>query len=248
MIPYLPKDSPFPAVSMALDDPNGLLAAGADLSSERLIEAYSQGIFPWYSEGEPLLWWSPDPRMVFIIDDFKIKKSVCKTLKKHALTVTLNTAFEAVINACTLPRKDEEGTWITDEMLAAYLQLHHLGYAHSVEVWQQQKLVGGIYGVAVGEVFCGESMFSDISNGSKIALSCLIKYLKNYHFSLIDCQVESPHLISLGAINISRDEYLTYIQQSQPYISKQIWQPQTLNWQQLLKPLQSIQSNAGAYV
>lgn len=208
MLPYLLKDTPFPSAESALNDPNGLLAAGGDLSSERLMRAYSQGIFPWYSIDEPILWWSPDPRCVFIIDQFKVKKSVIKTIRQRSLKITINFAFNQVLNECALPRSDQDGTWITDEMIQAYNQLNQKGLAHSVEVWEGASLVGGIYGVAHNNIFCGESMFSRIPNGSKIALSALVGYLKQYSFILIDCQLENPHLTSLGAINISRKEYL----------------------------------------
>lgn len=239
MLPYLSKNSAFPDINSASDNPNGLLAAGGDLSPERLMQAYSQGIFPWYSADEPILWWSPDPRTVFPINDFKVHKSAVKTLKKLNLNITLNSAFEQVINACAKPRNGEsnqkQATWITSEMQQAYCQLHLQGLAHSVEVWQQEKLVGGIYGVASRRVFCGESMFSDVSNGSKIALSCLIKYLQTADFQLIDCQVENQHLISLGAVNISRKEYIATLMQTTAHtLTEDFWQQQDLNWQKLL--------------
>ncbi|NRA93141.1 MAG: leucyl/phenylalanyl-tRNA--protein transferase, partial [Psychroserpens sp.] len=178
MLPYLEPNSDFPHPSHALIEPNGLLAVGGDLSPEMLLRAYSNGIFPWYSNDEPIMWWSPDPRTVFIIDTFKPQKSVKKTIKKHKLRVSLNEDFSGVIKGCSLPRGEETGTWIIPKMLDAYQHLHSLGHAHSVEVWQEHELVGGIYGVFCNNVFCGESMFSKISNGSKIALSCLIAYLQ----------------------------------------------------------------------
>ncbi|MCW8878561.1 MAG: leucyl/phenylalanyl-tRNA--protein transferase [Kangiellaceae bacterium] len=243
MLPYLTTQMPFPPVNKALNEPNGLLAAGGDLSAERLIQAYSHGIFPWYSEGEPILWWSPDPRMVFFIDRFKVRRSVKQTLKRNRLAVTLNSDFEQVMRRCSLPRSEENGTWITEEMILAYCNLHALGRAHSVEVWQynelddkqNRKLVGGIYGVNVNGVFCGESMFSEISNGSKIALSGLVKYLQTSGFKLVDCQIENPHLSSLGAINISRKLYLNILKNSKVQLTqpKDLWQERELNWQKL---------------
>ena len=245
MLPYLSTEIPFPPVEQALDDPNGLLAAGADLSSERLMQAYSKGIFPWYSPGEPILWWSPDPRTVFFVDHFKVHKSVLKTLRKQNLRVTLNSGFKQTIKRCSLPRSEENGTWITTEMIEAYCDLHHQGFAHSLEVWQDKELVGGIYGVAVGGVFCGESMFSGISNGSKIALSCLARYLKYQGFKLIDCQIENPHLIRLGASNISRRLYLDMLNAGrQLTYDESVWQPQQLNWQTLLDSKRNDFTNA----
>jgi len=235
MLPYLNSDTPFPKVDDALVEPNGLLAAGADLSSNRLMRAYEKGIFPWYSPGEPILWWSPDPRAVFFVDNFKVKKGVKKTLKNKELTVTLNKDFKRVISECAAPRGDDNGTWITKEMLLAYASLHQHGHAHSVEVWQDDQLVGGIYGVATGKVFCGESMFSRISEGSKIALTCLIYYLKENGFKLVDCQIENPHLSKLGSSLISRDLYLELLHKGQSFSAPQsIWQTKTLNWQTLL--------------
>jgi leucyl/phenylalanyl-tRNA---protein transferase len=240
MLPYLNNESPFPPQHLALSDPNGLLAAGASLSMSRLLDAYSKGIFPWYSDGEPIMWWSPDPRTVFFIDQFKVNKSVIKTLKKLKLKVTLNQAFEEVIQCCSEPRLNKQGqydgTWITQEMMDAYINMHLHGHAHSIEVWQNGELVGGIYGIASGKVFCGESMFSHISNASKIALSCLISYLKQYHFNLVDCQVENPHLLQLGAINISRKLYLDFLAAGQNMsLDQSIWEPKELEWTSLLK-------------
>ena len=235
MLPYLNSDTPFPHVDEALDEPNGLLAAGADLSPERLLRAYDKGIFPWFSPGEPILWWSPDPRAVFFIDSFKVNKSVKKTLLKQNLRVTINIAFEQVIEECAAPRGDDNGTWITEEMINAYNQLHAQGYAHSIEVWQGENLVGGIYGVAVGGVFCGESMFSRVSNGSKIALSCLIVYIRRLGFRLIDCQIENPHLIKLGSSLVSREVYLKLLKQGQTLkLPANSWSARELDWQDLL--------------
>ncbi|MDQ7049745.1 MAG: leucyl/phenylalanyl-tRNA--protein transferase [Enterobacterales bacterium] len=230
MVAYLDPDTPFPSVLQALTEPNGLLAAGADLSPERLINAYSQGIFPWYSEGEPILWWSPDPRMVFDIQTFRPSRSLCRFIKNQPqLRVTLNQNFERVITECAKPTDNRESTWIDDDIKKAYLKLHHQGYAHSLEVWQNEHLVGGIYGIANHSVFCGESMFSRISNGSKTALACLIAYLKPHHFSLIDCQVENPHLVSLGAVSLSRNDYLEILKAPlQAGLSDKIWQRKSL--------------------
>jgi len=230
MLPFLDKSSPFPPVSEALDEPCGLLAAGADLSVQRLLKAYSLGIFPWFSEGEPILWWSPDPRTVFLVDQYKPSKSLRRFIWRANFKVTLNTDFEQVIQRCSDPRKDHDGTWITDEIKQAYLKLHDLEYAHSVEVWQKNTLVGGIYGVTIGKLFCGESMFSGVSNASKVALTSLIDYLRKEAFPLIDCQVENQHLLSLGAVNITRDDYLTFVKKSiNQSVDKNFWKPKILD-------------------
>jgi|TARA_B110000879_G_scaffold196464_1_gene266175 leucyl/phenylalanyl-tRNA--protein transferase len=197
----------FPDISLALADPNGLLAAGGGLSPNRLLEAYSRGIFPWFEEGQPVLWWSPDPRMVLFPEDLRVSKSLRKTLNKSLYTVTLDEAFAEVIDCCAQPRGDSPGTWITDEMQTAYTQLFEAGHAHSVEVWREGDLVGGLYGVALGQLFFGESMFSFESNASKIALVKLVKQLQEWNYKLIDCQVSSEHLESLGAIEISREQF-----------------------------------------
>ena len=203
----------FPPVHLALEEPNGLLAFGGDLSPERLKLAYRQGIFPWFSEGEPLLWWSPAPRMVLFPEEVKISRSLRKRLKRGDFQVTYNQAFSQVIHACAELRRHREGTWITPEMEAAYTQLHQEGVAQSVEVWQEQQLVGGLYGLALGRVFFGESMFSRVSDASKVALVSLAQRLNALEFNLIDCQVHSPHLASLGAREISRDEFLSLLKQ-----------------------------------
>jgi len=235
MLPYLDTNSPFPPVGTALDDPNGLLAAGADLSKARLINAYSQGIFPWYSEGEPLLWWSPNPRTVFSFDSYNPSKSLCRFVKHTDLRVTLNQDFEQVIELCSEPRQDSHGIWITDEMKQAYIDFHNAGFAHSVEVWQNETMVGGIYGVSIGKLFCGESMFSRVSNGSKLALASLIGYLKTNDFQLLDCQIENPHLMSLGAINIDRKVYLSQVEKLVVQkVSKEFWYPSILKIKSLV--------------
>ncbi|MFT5706496.1 MAG: leucyl/phenylalanyl-tRNA--protein transferase [Oceanospirillaceae bacterium] len=212
MIPWLSEHNhDFPNVSNALNEPNGLLAAGGDLSPTRLIAAYKKGIFPWYSDPDPILWWSPAPRCVMPIDQLHISKSLKKTIKKKQFSVTFDKAFSQVIHQCSLSRKDQEGTWITDDIQSAYLQLHHMGIAHSVEVWDQNILVGGLYGIALGNVFFGESMFSKRDNSSKIAFCFLVNQLRSWHFKVIDCQVHSPHLQSLGAIEIDRKCFLDYL-------------------------------------
>ena len=242
MLPYLEINSPFPTLETALDEPNGLLAAGANLSPSRLINAYSSGIFPWYSDEEPILWWSPNPRTVFDIAQFKPSRSLCRFVKQMDLTVTLNQAFEQVIEGCAQPRNDHpinggsNGTWITNEIKQAYCELHTLGKAHSVEVWQDSKLVGGIYGVSLGRLFCGESMFSRVTNGSKIALASLIAYLKPHGFPLLDSQVENPHLMSLGAINISRNSYMKTVKQViHDSVDDNLWKIKELNAKELIK-------------
>ncbi len=196
----------FPPVEHA--EPEGLLAIGGDLSSERLLAAYGAGIFPWYSEGEPILWWSPDPRFVLFPDELRISRSMKQFLKKGSVRTTFDRAFPEVIAACgSRPRPGQTGTWITREMQDAYIKLHKLGFAHSVESWAGESLVGGLYGVSLGGVFFGESMFSAIPNASKAALISLIHFMKERGFGLIDCQVETGHLASLGARFITRQEF-----------------------------------------
>ncbi len=207
MIPWLDDSGAFPAVESALRRPNGLLAAGGDLSSERLLRAYRLGIFPWYSEGEPILWWSPDPRMVLFPSEFKIARSLAKTLRKPGYETRADTAFEEVINACSEPRPRQRGTWITAQMKQAYIRLHELGVAHCVETWLDAELVGGLYGIALGRVFFGESMFSRASDASKIALVALVQQLRQWQFGLIDCQMNTPLLASFGAREIPRSQF-----------------------------------------
>lgn len=208
-IPWLAPDSlEFPPVEQALEEPNGLLAAGGDLDPERLIAAYQQGIFPWFSEGEPILWWSPAPRTIIYTNQIHISKSLRKTLNKKKHKITFDKDFSTVIDACSAPRNKQDGdTWITPEMKAAYSKLHQRGIAHSVEVWEEEMLIGGLYGIALGRVFFGESMFSAKSNGSKIALISLAHQLKQWHYRCIDCQVYNDHLASLGAIEVSRKAF-----------------------------------------
>jgi len=205
-------DSPFPPVDQALRDPDGLLAVGGDLSSRRLLAAYRHGIFPWYSDGQPILWWSPDPRMVFDTGHVRLSSRFRRSLRKSDWTVRADTAFEAVIDACArVPRRGQDGTWITRGMRDAYVRLHSLGHAHSVEVFAGNRLVGGIYGVAVGRMFFGESMFSAESGGSKVALASLARALHEWRWPLIDAQVENPHLLSLGAMRLPRREFSMHV-------------------------------------
>ena len=194
----------FPPTSNALVNPNGLLAVGGDLSSERMLLAYSRGIFPWYSKDDPVLWWSPDPRSVLLPNEFHLSKSLRKSLKNKNYTVFCNTEFEAVMRACAAPRKDGAGTWISEEMIAAYTKLHQLGFAHSIEIFFDDDLVGGLYGVKLGRVFFGESMFSRATDASKTALTALAWLARQGVFDIIDCQMESTHLTTLGATSISR--------------------------------------------
>lgn len=212
----LDPDNPaqaFPPLYQALREPDGLLAVGGCLSTERLLNAYRHGIFPWYNPDEPILWWSPDPRLVLFPDKLIVSRSLAKTVRKHIFSVTFDTAFEQVIAACAEPRKDSEGTWITTAINQAYINLHHLGYAHSVEVWCNDELVGGLYGVALGQVFFGESMFHTKTDASKVAFVSLVEQLKNWDYQLIDCQVHTSHLESLGAEEIDRRVFVQLLNQ-----------------------------------
>ena len=207
----------WPPASTALDEPNGLLAVGGDLSCERLRQSYRHGVFPWYSPGEPLLWWSPDPRGVFVLDGRRPSASLRRQLRRDRLRLSCNRAFTSVIRACAEPRDNSPGCWIGDDMIHAYEQLHRAGDAHSIEVWDAQgQLVGGLYGVAAGLLFCAESMFSRISNGSKLALALLRQLLWQQGAELFDCQLLNPHLQRLGAQAISRDYYLQRLAQLSP--------------------------------
>jgi len=242
ILPQLGAHLHFPRPEQALDDPNGLLAYGGDLSNARLLRAYQSGIFPWYSEGEPLLWWSPDPRGVLFPDAFHLSKSLRKFLKKTPLRVTLNHDFEGVISACaTIPRQNlqqeetenNNATWITHEMQQAYKNLAKSGAAHSIEVWQESQLVGGLYGVNVGQVFCGESMFHKETNASKLALFCLVSLLKPYQHSFIDCQMQTAHLATLGAKMMPRSVFLKDLARAQQQaLPDHFWQPRYLFEQQ----------------
>ncbi len=208
----LPDQPAFPPAERA--EKSGLLAVGGDLSPERLLAAYREGIFPWYSEGEPLLWWSPDPRFVLFPQELRVSRSMRQFLKKQPFRITFDHAFRSVIAACRKPRPGQDDTWITQAMQEAYIALHDLGYAHSVEVWQEGSLVGGLYGVSIGRAFFGESMFSTRANASKAALITLASGLKDLRFDLIDCQVETPHLGSLGARPIPRREFRALLKES----------------------------------
>ena len=211
MIPFLGPADPFPPVEEALDEPDGLLAAGADLTPRRLLDAYSHGIFPWFNEGDPILWWSPDPRIVLAPRDFHISHSLRKRLRQRQFAVTADTAFAAVLDACAAPRLDDGGTWLTPPMKAAYFALHEQGYAHSIEVWMDGTLAGGIYGVGLGRVFFGESRFSRRTDGSKIALAYLTAQLGRWGFPWIDCQLETEHLLSLGAEAVPRRQFVAEV-------------------------------------
>ena len=197
-----------PPASEALDDPNGLLAAHGDLAPTTLLAAYRAGIFPWYSEGQPILWWSPDPRAVFFPDRIHVSRSLARTLRRGSFEVGLDRDFEGVLDGCASPRGDDGGTWITPEMRAAYLRLHRLGHAHSVECRHAGRLVGGLYGVAIGRVFYGESMFSRMTDASKVALVTLCGWLTAWGYGLFDCQVGNPHLTSLGAVELPRPVFI----------------------------------------
>lgn len=229
MIPWLDVNTPFPDVSEALTtDAPGLLAAGADLSPKRLLAAYQRGIFPWFSEGQPILWWSTDPRMVLRTADFKVSDSLRKTLKKIARDgarweVRFDSAFEQVMRACAAPRRDGPGTWISEDIIAGYTGLHHQGFAHSSELWLDGELVGGAYGVSIGTMFYGESMFARVTDGSKVALAYLVHFLRQHGVELIDCQQETGHLASLGARPIPRKDFIAHLQ-------KNIVMPQIRDW------------------
>ena len=205
-------DQAFPHPESALAEPDGLLAVGGSLSPKRLLRAYRHGIFPWYSPDQPILWWCPDPRTVMFPDRIKISRSLRKTIRKGLFSVSMDTRFRTVIQRCGEPRQGESGTWITPEMNAAYVRLHELGYAHSVETWHAGQLVGGLYGVALGGVFYGESMFTRMSDASKVALVGLAAQLQHWQFGLIDCQMHTRHLLSLGAEDIPRRRFLRLLE------------------------------------
>jgi leucyl/phenylalanyl-tRNA--protein transferase len=211
MIPWLELGDPFPPVEEALRDPNGLLAAGGDLSTPRLLQAYERGIFPWFGDGDPVLWWSPDPRMVLATDEMRVTRSLRKTIRAGRFRITADTAFPSVMAACAEPRPDQDGTWITSDVFDAYCTLASLGVAHSIEAWEGTTLVGGLYGVALGRMFFGESMFARRSDASKVALAHLVRQLRRWGFPLIDCQMSTSHLASLGARTVSRAEFLTVV-------------------------------------
>jgi leucyl/phenylalanyl-tRNA--protein transferase len=236
MIPWLAPGEPFPPVARALRAPNGLLAASAEMDVERLIDAYAHGIFPWYSEGEPVLWWSPDPRMVLHCDEFRVTRSLRKTLARAAgsrsLEVRIDTAFSTVMRACAAPRADGVGTWITEAVLHAYAGLHARGLAHSVETWMDGELVGGLYGVALGRMFFGESMFARTTDASKVALATLVRILLSEGVAMIDCQQATKHLASLGGREIPRDQFIDHVRHA-------VQQP-PLDWHRLPQPLNAL--------
>jgi len=214
-VAWLRPDDPvdaFPPVTQALREPDGLLAAGGDLGPERLLYAYRNGIFPWYDEGQPLLWWSPDPRCVLLPGDFHVSRSLRRLLQRSDAEVRFNTAFRDVIHACAAPRPSQFGTWITSDMINAYERLHEGGWAHSIEVWQRGTLAGGLYGLAIGRAFFGESMFSSTPNASKIALLMLANLMDTGEFGMLDCQVLSSHLLSLGATTIPREDFVDIVE------------------------------------
>jgi leucyl/phenylalanyl-tRNA--protein transferase len=208
VLAWLERGDPFPPVERALKNPNGLLAAGADLSLERLLDAYRRGIFPWYSSGQPPLWWSPDPRMVLFCDELKVARSLAKSIRNKGYEVRIDTAFTEVLRGCAAPRSYEPHTWLSADMRVAYARLHREGYAHSFETWRGEELVGGLYGVALGRMFYGESMFSRATDASKVALVKLVEVLKGRGFPMIDCQMHTSLLESLGAREIARREFL----------------------------------------
>ena len=197
----------FPDIDSALDDPDGLLAIGGDLEPERLLQAYRRGIFPWYSEGQPIMWWSPNPRWIIYPESVNISRSLQKTMRKNIFKVTFDKAFTKVIKACAEPREKQAGTWITFDIIKNYEKLHADGFAHSVECWQGNRLAGGLYGICIGRIFFGESMFSHIPDASKVALVHLSNLCQKWQFPLIDCQIYSPHLESMGATPISRQKF-----------------------------------------
>jgi leucyl/phenylalanyl-tRNA--protein transferase len=224
MLTWLQRDSlAFPSLDKALHEPNGLLAAGGDLSPERLVQAYRHGCFPWFQEGQPILWWSPDPRTVLFPNELHISRSLGKYLRQQRYSVTFDREFGRVIQACAAPRDYADGTWITTPMQAAYIELHRQGIAHSVEVWLHDELVGGLYGLAMGRLFFGESMFSRADNASKVGFATLVKHLARWGFVLIDCQMPTEHLHSFGARAISRQAFADYLQNN-------LDQPSSTDW------------------
>lgn len=225
--------SAFPDPATALADPNGLLAFGGDLSPQRLVAAYSHGIFPWYSEGDPLLWWSPDPRCVFATDGVHLSHSLAKFLRHCPWTWSMDRDFDGVMHACAGPRAGQPGTWITHDMLTAYTNLHLLGYAHSLEIWDAGALIGGIYGIAVGRMFSAESMFSLRTNASKLALHALARVLRERGFPWIDAQVPNPHLMRMGALTLPRRQFLEEL-------AHLVAQPAPRDWPRAMSPVMAI--------
>lgn len=226
MLTWLQRDDlSFPPLEKALREPNGLLAAGGDLSPERLLAAYRHGCFPWYQDGQPVLWWSPDPRTVLYPEELHISRSLRKKLRQGPLSVTFDRAFREVIEGCAAPRSYADGTWITTTMQNAYVRLHQLGIAHSVEVWQDQQLVGGLYGLAMGRLFFGESMFSRTTDASKIGFVALVERLQDWGFKMIDCQMPTQHLASFGARSISREAFAETLAKYLDEPSSARWEP-----------------------
>lgn len=224
MLIWLTRDSlTFPPLTKALQEPNGLLAAGGDLSPERLVQAYRHGCFPWFQDGQPILWWSPDPRTVLFPDDLHVSRSLAKLIRQQRYQVSFDTDFETVIAACAAPRDYADGTWITDPMRAAYCELHRRGFAHSVEVRENGELVGGLYGLAMGRLFFGESMFSRADNASKVGFVTLVEHLRAAGFVLIDCQMPTNHLHSLGARAITRESFAEHL-------ARHLDQPVEVSW------------------
>lgn len=232
MLPILDPtrpDQPFPAVETALDDPDGLLAVGGCLSAQRLENAYRQGVFPWFNEGEPILWWSPDPRWVLSPDGVKVSRSLGKRLRREEFGFTFDRVFDQVVAACGAPRAGADGTWISPEIRAAYLRLHQQGLAHSFETWQDNVLVGGLYGVAIGQVFFGESMFHNVTDASKAAFVMACRKLHQWGYRLVDCQLHTAHLESMGAVEMPRSRFTQALQKlcRQP-VNKLAWKTGTL--------------------
>ena len=224
MLSWLQRDDlSFPPLDKALREPNGLLAAGGDLSAERLLAAYRHGCFPWYQEGQPLLWWSPDPRTVLYPDELHVSRSLRKRMRQEHFTVTFDQAFADVIDGCAGPRDYTQDTWITSHMKAAYLKLHEMGVAHSVEVWWDRQLVGGLYGLAIGRLFFGESMFSQANDASKVGFVSLVERLQEWGFKLVDCQMPTQHLASFGARAVSRRAFAEAL-------AKHLDQPSSARW------------------
>ena len=224
-----PSDIGFPDIGLAETEPNGLLAVGGDLSQHRLLDAYRHGIFPWYSPGQPILWWSPAPRMVLVPAEFHCSRSLRRSLRKRGYMVSVNLAFEDVIRACAEPRSPAEGTWLLPEMIESYVALNQSGHAHSIEVWRDSELVGGLYGIAIGQMFFGESMFSRSEDASKVALGQLVELAFTQPFQLIDCQIHTDHLARLGAREISRETFQQALEkavvEAAPPLGKQASRP-----------------------
>ena len=239
-IPWLnPSNTTFPAPSLALREPNGLLAVGGDLSPDRILAAYQRGIFPWFNPGDPILWWSPSPRTVIYPSQLHVSKSLRKFLRAGTYRVTFDHCFSEIMYACAGPRRDSDGTWISEEIIAGYTALHHRGFAHSVEVWRDQELVGGLYGMVLGRIFFGESMFSRADNASKVGFAHLVQQLLAWNFQLIDCQVANDHLFSLGAVEIPREDFqqllLNFVSETPNYPAN--WSTLFSEYQGVKRPL-----------